>query len=320
MKQATQQHAHAVQHKPSQARLNAVKQTLFTIEGDHMTVVVAGMGARAGQIVKSLDEGEDALRPRFSSDDTDFSLILDLADEGGQGLFQRHLVPNALLIVWDSEDQHSRDGALALVDQMTKPGRLILSMDVAKHPSDELAEFSNLILLPETTPVKRGAMVYAARYLAAYLYGVLVPILQESIVCVDLADFLVVFATGSVSWMVTGQGSGKDRATAAVEQALEAARQQGIPLGRASGVVLTFTGPMDIELSEINGGLEKACEAIPVDCPLVLPVHPSENQHDSVTVHMFVVADRKQQAPTPQNRPKAGRAASRVCWSEERNR
>ncbi len=283
----------AVQREPHESRLDAVKQTLFTIEADHITVVVVGFGARAGQIAKSLDEGEDALGCRFKSDDTDFSLILDLAKSGGQDnvLLQRHLMSDLLVILWDSGDQHSRDGAVSLAGQMVKPGRLVLSMDVANSPSMELADFSNLILLPEPTPMHRRARVYAAYYLATYLYGLLVALLRESMVCVDPSDLFDLFEMGSVSRMAVGQGSGEDRVSAALEQALDDARQQGFTIGPASGVFLNVTGPPDVNLAEVPGALSELYEMLSDDGRLVFAIHPDPSLSDSVSVNILVVGN-----------------------------
>ncbi len=295
MKQAAKANsdAHAIQKTSRESRLDAVKQTLFTIEADHITVVVVGFGAGAGQIVKSLDEGEDVLRTRFKSDDTDFSLILDLAISGGQDnvLFQRHLMSDLLVILWDSGDQHSRDGAFSLAGQMVKPGRLVLSMDVANSPSMELAGLSKIIALPEPTPMHRGAKVFAAQYLATYLYGLLVALLRESMICVDLLDFVDLFAMGSVSWMVTGQGSGEDRVSAALEQALDSASQQGITIGPTSGVFLNVTGPPDIKLTEVSGAVSRTYGMLSDEGRLVITVHPDPSLGDRVTVNLLIVGD-----------------------------
>jgi cell division protein FtsZ len=93
---------------------------------------------------------------------------------------------------------------------------------------------------------------------------------------------------GGGAFMAIGQGTGPNKASAAIEQALHHPLLESVALEEAAGVIVHFTGGKDLSLFEVSEALEQVQDMTGGDIELVMGITHDEMMQERAQVIMVI--------------------------------
>lgn len=149
-------------------------------------------------------------------------------------------------------------------------------------PNDRL-----LYVAPKNLPID-VAFRLADDVLRQAVQGIAELVTQPGVINVDFAHVRKMMQLGGGAFMAIGQGTGENKASAAIEQALHHPLLESISLEEAAGVIVHFTGGNDLSLFEVGEALEHVQQMTGGDIDLVMGITHDEMMQDRAQVIMVI--------------------------------
>lgn len=214
----------------------AVPQTTFRIEGK-IVVEVLGLGEGATEVIQKMAQDDYRIINRqLFGPNCEFKTF---------NYIRPDWIPDVAVVLFDSSEVGSVRAALPIAKRIDRSGNMGLSIDLSNNTPPEVARVSNTIL-----PIGVTDHSSAAEYLGVFLRGLLVPILNTTMIGIEFSVGPLAFHAGRSSWAIAGQGQGENRAIGAIEDALENARAHGKNFEEADAVLMTIIVAPDFTFGE----------------------------------------------------------------------
>lgn len=149
-------------------------------------------------------------------------------------------------------------------------------------PNDKL-----LYVAPKNLPLE-VAFRLADDVLRQAVQGIAELVTEPGLINVDFSHIRQMMGRGGGALMAIGQGSGKDKALSAVNQALTHPLLEDIALEKAAGVVANFTGGRDLTLFDVGKALAHVQEMSRPDADIVLGFNNDDRLGDKVQVILVI--------------------------------
>ena len=168
-------------------------------------------------------------------------------------------------------------------------------------PNDRLLTVAE----PKTTITEAFAM--ADDVLRQAIQGVSDLITQPGLINLDFNDVRTVMTQSGTALMALGEGQGETRAADAINQALNSPLLD-ISIDGARGVLLNFTGGMDMTLHEVNEAAEIVAKAADPNANIIFGTVIEESMEGRVTVTVIATGFQREVAEGRPARRRRARA------------
>ena len=149
-------------------------------------------------------------------------------------------------------------------------------------PNDRL-----LYVAPKNLPMD-VAFRLADDVLRQSVQGIAELVTQPGVINVDFAHVRRMMQLGGGAFMAIGQGTGPNKASAAIEQALHHPLLESVALEEAAGVIVHFTGGKDLSLFEVSEALEQVQDMTGGDIDLVMGITHDEMMQERAQAIMVI--------------------------------
>lgn len=161
--------------------------------------------------------------------------------------------------------------------------------ELQKH-ADTLITIPNdrlLYVAPQHLPIET-AFRLADDVLRQAVQSITELITEPGLINVDFAHIKRLMQLGGGALMAIGQGSGENKALAAVKQALDHPLLETVSLHRAAGVIANFTASNEMTLMEVSEALVFLQEQSNPETEVVFGTTPNDHMGDRVQVNLVV--------------------------------
>ncbi|MBW8003282.1 MAG: hypothetical protein FVQ80_14910 [Planctomycetes bacterium] len=217
-------------------KTKSVPQSTLMIEGK-IAVEVVGVGEGATEVVREMAKEEFVLLNRqLFGPNCEFSISDNARQEQ---------VPEIGIVVFDSSEIGSVRAALPVAKSIERAGGMGLSFDLSNNPPPKMLRVSNILL-----PIGVIGHSGTAAYLGVFCRGLIVPILNDTMIGIEFSQGPLAFWAGRSSWVISGEGQGENRALDAIQDATNMAKEQEQSFDDADAILLTIIVSPDFTMGE----------------------------------------------------------------------
>ena len=149
-------------------------------------------------------------------------------------------------------------------------------------PNDRL-----LYVVPKGQPLTI-AFHMADDVLRQAIQGITELVTETGLINVDFAHIRRMMLMGKGAFMSIGQGSGSNKASDAIDQALHHPLLESVSLEHASGMIVNFTGGKDLTLFEVDQAIKTLQDQSNPDAEIILGVIEDERMHNRVQAILVI--------------------------------
>ena len=175
------------------------------------------------------------------------------------------------------------------------------------------AEVDTLIVIPnqrllaisDENTTMMDAFGLADRVLYNAVQGISDLITEHGMINVDFADVRTIMMEKGLALMGTGRASGDGRALAAAQQAISSPLLDNISIEGATGILINFTGGLDLKITEIEEAASLVEDAAHEDVNLIFGAVIDEQMSNEIKITVIATGfegARQQKAPTQASR------------------
>ncbi|MEE2756305.1 MAG: cell division protein FtsZ [Myxococcota bacterium] len=169
------------------------------------------------------------------------------------------------------------------------------------------AEVDTLIVIPnqrllaisDETTTMMDAFGVADRVLYNAVQGISDLITEHGMINVDFADVRTIMMSKGMALMGTGRASGEGRALIAAQQAISSPLLDDISIEGATGILINFTGGLDLKISEIEEAASLVEDAAHEDVNLIFGAVIDETLKDEIKITVVATGFEEQDGRVP---------------------
>ncbi|MBV70772.1 MAG: cell division protein FtsZ [Myxococcales bacterium] len=169
------------------------------------------------------------------------------------------------------------------------------------------AEVDTLIVIPnqrllaisDETTTMMDAFGVADRVLYNAVQGISDLITEHGMINVDFADVRTIMMSKGMALMGTGRASGEGRALIAAQQAISSPLLDDISIEGATGILINFTGGLDLKISEIEEAASLVEDAAHEDVNLIFGAVIDETLNDEIKITVVATGFEEQDRRVP---------------------
>ncbi len=128
---------------------------------------------------------------------------------------------------------------------------------------------------------------------------------EHGMVNVDFADVRTIMSSKGFALMGTGRASGEGRALVAAQQAISSPLLDELSIEGATGILINFTGGMDLRISEIEEAASLVEDAAHEDVNLIFGAVIDENMQDEIKITVIATGFESERAQRQERVPAA---------------
>jgi cell division protein FtsZ len=175
------------------------------------------------------------------------------------------------------------------------------------------AEVDTLIVIPnqrllaisDESTTMMDAFGVADRVLYNAVQGISDLITEHGMINVDFADVRTIMMSKGMALMGTGRASGEGRALIAAQQAISSPLLDDISIEGATGILINFTGGLDLKISEIEEAASLVEDAAHEDVNLIFGAVIDDSLNDEIKITVVATGFEEavhRSAPVASNR------------------
>jgi len=159
-----------------------------------------------------------------------------------------------------------------------------------------------LLALSEAGASMQDATKLADKVLFDAVCGISELITNHGMINVDFADVRTIMSMQGMALMGTGRASGERRALIAAQQAISSPLLDDVSIEGARGILINFTGGLDLKISEIEEAASMVEEAADEDVNLIFGAVIDEKMTDEILITVIATGFDEAEQPSVDTR------------------